>query len=364
MPGPPAIRIIVSPTVRKQLLKLSQSTTAEHRLVERSRIILLAAGGLSNARISSLLNCSEKTVRKWRQRFWQTPTKRALEDAERSGRPSTVTVADRCEVVKLACERPDDKRAAFRDVWTLATLREALEARSGVRLSVSEVGRILRSEGLRPHRLKMWLHSPDPMFRDKVERICALYLRAPRGAHVLCVDEKTGMQALGRKHPTKRPKPGAPGRREYEYIRNGTQALIAAFDVRTGKVFGQCRDRRTAADLDEFMEALARRYPAGEVYVVWDNLNTHCGDKWQVFSRRHGGRFHFVHTPKHASWVNQIEIWFGILHRRLLKHGEFASVAELRSRVEGFLGHWNRHEAHPFRWTFRGKFAHPETIAA
>lgn len=364
MTGPRATRIRLSPTVRLQLVSLSRSATAAHRLVERAKIILLAASGLSNARIATVAGCTEKTARKWRERFSCDPTKRALKDGERSGRPATVTVATRCELVKLACARPDDKRAAFRDVWTLPTLRDALEDQCGVRLSVSEVGRILRSEGLRPHRLKMWLHSPDPDFRARVERICGLYTRIPAGAALVCIDEKTGMQALGRKYPTKRPKPGVPGRFEFEYIRNGTQALTAAFDVRTGQVFGHCRDRRTADDLNAFMEALALRYPKGDVYVVWDNLNTHCGDKWLEFSHRHGGRFHFVYTPKHASWVNQIEIWFGILHRRLLKHGEFASVTELRSRVEGFIDHWNRLEAHPFRWTFRGHFTHAEAIAA
>jgi len=261
VPGPRATRITVSPTVRKQLLTLSRSATAAHRLVERAEIILLAARGLSNAHISAVVRCTEKTARKWRDRFRCDPTKRALKDAERSGRPATITVATRCELVKLACARPDDHRAAFRDVWTLGTLRDALEAQSGVHLSVSEVGRILRSDGLRPHRLKMWLHSPDPNFRERVERICELYCRVPTGATVVCIDEKTGMQALGRKHPTKRPRPGVPGRFEFEYIRNGTQALIAAFDVRTGHVFGHCRDRRTADDLDQFMEALALRYP-------------------------------------------------------------------------------------------------------
>ena len=364
MPGPRAARIRVSPTVRQQLLRLSRSATAAHRLVERARIILAAACGLSNAHIAAAVRCTEKTARKWRERFRLDPTRRALQDAKRSGRPPTVTVAMRCEVVKFACARTDQERAPFRDVWTLLTLRSALEAQCGICLSVSEVGRILRNKGLRPHRLKMWLHSPDPQFREKVERICRLYTRPPAGATVLCIDEKTGMQALGRKHPTKRPKPAVPGRFEFEYIRNGTQALIAAFDVRTGHVFGQCRDRRTANDLDDFMEALARRYPTGEVYIVWDNLNIHCGDKWLAFCRRHGGRFHFVYTPKHASWVNQIEIWFGILHRRLLKYGEFSSVAALRHRVEGFIDHWNRREAHPFRWTFRGHFTHPDAIAA
>jgi DDE superfamily endonuclease len=103
------------------------------------------------------------------------------------------------------------------------------------------------------------------------------------------------------------------------------------------------------------MEALAKRYPTGRVYVVWDNLNIHHGERWKKFNRRHRGRFRFVHTPLHASWVNQVEIWFSILQRRVLKHGSFVSAAELTARVLGFVRHWNRHEAHPFRWTFRGR---------
>ena len=123
-------------------------------------------------------------------------------------------------------------------------------------------------------------------------------------------------------------------------------------------MFGQCRAQRTGNDLSEFMDALARKYPTGDVYIVWDNLNIHNGEKWQEFSRQHGGRFHFVHTPLHASWVNQIEIWFGILQRRLLRYGEFNNVKELSDRIEGFIKHWNHFEAHPFRWTFRGRFSH------
>jgi hypothetical protein len=213
--------------------------------------------------------------------------------------------------------------------------------------------------------MQLWLHSPDPLFREKVRVICDLYRKPPPGAHVVCVDEKTSIQALSRKHPTRPPRPGRRARWEFEYVRHRTRTLIAAFDVATGTVLGQCRARRTAADLDAFMEALARRYPTGDVYVVWDNLNIHGGDKWAEFSRRHGGRFHFVHTPLHASWVNQIEIWFGILQRRVIRYGEFNSVEELRQRIEGFMAHWNLVEAHPFRWTFRGRFAHhPDQRAA
>jgi transposase len=201
----------------------------------------------------------------------------------------------------------------------------------------------------------MWLHSPDPDFRTKVRRICDLYVSPPEGATIVCVDEKPGMQALEHRYPMQAAGSQRAGRKEFEYRRHGTVTLIAAFDARTGQMFGQCR-RRTADGLVSFMESLAKRYPTGDVYVVWDNLNTHHGNRWRAFNERHGGRFHFVHTPLHASWVNQIEIWFGILARRVLKHGSFASAAERRRRVLAFIQHWNRREAHPFRWTFRGRW--------
>lgn len=365
------MHVVISPPVRRKLEATSRSSTASFRDVQRARAILAAGCGWSNAAIGRYVGCGAQTVRKWRKRFSEFSSAMALADKARGGRPPTVTVETRCEVIKLACQRPSEKppkkkcHAAFRDVWTLLSLADAVEREVGVRLSVSEVGRILRSEGLRPHKMKLWLHSPDPDFQKKVRRICDLYREVPVGSHVICVDEKTGIQALSRKHPTKQPRPGRAGRYEFEYVRHRTRALIAAFDIKTGKVFGQCRARRTAADLDEFMEALARKYPTGEVYIVWDNLNTHCGDKWREFSRRNGDRFHFVYTPKHASWVNQIEIWFGILQRRLLRYGEFDTVDELSERIDGFIAHWNRHEAHPFRWTFRGRFSqHPEQLAA
>jgi transposase len=121
----------------------------------------------------------------------------------------------------------------------------------------------------------------------------------------------------------------------------------------------------TAKDLNEFMEAIAKRYPQGNVFVIWDNLNIHRGTAWEAFNARHGGRFHFVFTPKHASWINQIELWFSILQRRVIRFGQFRSREELAARIEEFIQHWNRHESHPFRWTFRGRFRqHPELRAA
>jgi hypothetical protein len=220
-------------------------------------------------------------------------------------------------------------------------------------LSQSEIGRILRSADIRPHRVRYWLHSQDPDFAAKVNRICQLYTRPPPGATILCIDEKTCIQALGRRRGMVPAGKGRSPRFEYEYRRHGTTNLIAAFEVKTGKVFGQCRPTRKAEDLLDFMEAVAARYP-GTVYVVWDNLNIHHGPRWDEFNARHGDRFRFVFTPVHASWMNQIEIWFGILQRAVIRYGIFWSVSDLRSRISGFIRHWNRAEAHPFRWTFRG----------
>jgi transposase len=187
-----------------------------------------------------------------------------------------------------------------------------------------------------------------------VKRICELYIRPPAGATVVSLDEKTGMQALERIHPTRQTRKGV--RYEFEYARHGTSTLIAAFNIKTGDVFGRLR-RRTAAGLVRFMEELAKKYPTGPVYVVWDNLNVHYDGRdrrWTRFNERQRGRFHFVYTPKHASWVNQIEIWFSILQRRVLQHSSFSTKKELSAAVRGFINYWNRVLAHPFRWTFRG----------
>ena len=330
----------------------------------RARIVLLAGRGIANPAIALQLGCDTQTVRKWRGRFFESSVAESLDDAKRSGRPPRISVASRCGIIKLACARPEDNHAPFRDVWTHAALRDAFVLESGITISLSEIGRILRAEGLRPHRMRLWLHSPDPDFAGKVERICKLYCTIPPGATVLCIDEKP-MQVTSRKYPSKPSRRRRDGRWEFEYRRHGTLTLIGAFDIKTGIVFGQCRKRRTNEDILEYMEAVAARWPTGPVYVVWDNLNIHHGERWREFSARHGGRFHFVHTPLHASWVNQIEIWFGILQRRILKRGDFANRAALHARVDGFIQHWNRCEAHPFRWTFRGRFVqHPQVRAA
>ena len=282
-------------------------------------MILLAADGLNNEDVARRVGASSRTVRNWRERFdrWRFD---GLKDRHRSGRPATIPSQARCEVVKMACDRPE--KVPFRDVWTHEALRDAVEEKTGCGMSLSEIGRTLNAEQLRPHRMRVWLHSPAPDFQRKVERICGLYLSAPAGATVLCVDEKTSIQAPEHKHNTGRPQPGRAGRPEFEYIRHGTTNLSAAFNVANSQVFGRCSDQRKATDLMAFMEELAQEHPTGDVYIEWDNLNTHhdgLDKRWTQFDARHGNRFRFVYTFIHASWVNQVEVLFGIVERRTFR---------------------------------------------
>ncbi|PID37802.1 MAG: IS630 family transposase [Proteobacteria bacterium] len=356
MPGPLARPIILSDEHRAKLESIVRAHGAAQAAVRRARIILLAADGCSNAEIARKIGTTEDTVRVWRGRWADTPTPKSLRDRRRSGRPPLVEAATRATLISLACQRPEDgDRRPFRDIWTQASLQAALKVETGVTLSTSEIGRILRAREIRPHRVKMWLQSQDPAFREKVDVICQLYTSPPAGTTVLCVDEKRLF--AHRRRPGVRPcAPNQPCRKEFVYSRHGSSVLMATFDIATGNVFGHCNATRTGNDLVEFMEQVAARYP-GPVVVIWDNLNVHYDGKagrWAAFNARHDKRFTFVYTPKHASWVNQVEIWFSILERRVLRNGSFANVDEVVERTLGYIDHWNADEAHPFNWTFRG----------
>jgi transposase len=320
-------------------------------------MIVWLSYGHGPAAVARLTGCSDRVVRKWRARWEAYPRIESLLDAPRSGRPPRITLVTRCEIVKLACERPTEHVAPFREVWSYEALAQAFRRRTGERVSRSTVRRVLGARGLRPHRVRYWLHSQDPEFRAKVARICRLYTHPPDDTVVVCVDEKP-MQALARRHPTHIGHRGIV-RHEFEYRRRGTCSLLAAFDIRTGKVFGRVVRHRDARALVAFLHALARHYPDRRTYVVWDNLNVHCEGRdrrWTHFNEQHGRRFRFVYTPLHASWVNQVEIWFSILQRRILRYGSFEDRTALARDVLGFIRHWNSHEARPFRWTFAGRF--------
>lgn len=334
----------------------------------RAQMILMLAAGVGTAGTADRLGVTDRAVRKWRARWEQSPHLESLRERDRPGRPRRISLATRCQVVKIACNRPQSTHHGRRvrpPVWTQQAIADELHRKHGERISRSSVQRILAASDLRPHRIRQWLHSPDPDFAAKVERICKLYLEPPPDAVVVSIDEKP-MQALRRRHPTHLGRDRVL-RREFEYHRRGTCCLLGAFDIRTGQVLGRVVPRRTATALVGFLESVARRYPGRKVFVVWDNLNVHLDGKdqrWSAFNRRHGGRFRFVYTPLHASWVNQIEIWFSILQRRVLRHGSFDSVQMLRDHVLGFIADWNRYDAHPFRWTFTGRFVQTPRRAA
>ena len=349
--GRQAQTIKLSREERKSLELLTRRGTAEQRQVMRAQIALMAHRGETSTAIAQALGVSVQTVSHWRSRLAQRGVE-GLEEIARSGRPRSIGETQRLELLALACEPAELEGRA---TPTLDELVDRAVERGVVKqISRSHLQRILQSGDLRPHRVRQWLHSPDPQFRQKANEICALYRQAPKGSVVLSVDEKTGIQAIERKHADRAPQSGRARRREFEYIRHGTQALIAAMDVHSGRVIGSCTDRRTQDDLVAFMEQVAQAYPKGPVHIVWDNLNTHRAQAvWDDFNARHHQRFVFHFTPLHASWVNQIELLFGIYSRRVLRHASHSSIEHLRQRTEAFMAQRNQ-APKPFKWTFAG----------
>jgi transposase len=343
--------VVLSDPEREALEAVLRRPTAAQREVLRARIGLLAAAGWSTAAIAAALAVSVPTVCLWRGRLARAGVA-GLRQAARPGRPKRIQDSTRLELLALACAPAE---ADGRTTPTLDELRDrAIAGKVVDAISRSHLHRILQAGDIRPHRVRQWLHSTDPAFREKVNEICALYHQAPAGAVVLSIDEKTGIQAIERKHLDRPPQSGRLRRREFEYVRHGTQALIAALDVHTGHVVASCRERRTQADLLEFMEIVAKTYADRPVHVVWDNLNTHTAKAvWDDFNARHGQCFHFHFTPFHASWVNQIELLFGIYAKRVLRHASHVSTVHLRARTETFFEQRNT-APKPFRWTFEG----------
>ena len=297
---------------------------------------------------------AKSQVLKWRRRY-ETAGLRGLEEAQRSGRPRLIRQRDRIEVVAVAC-RPPEQFDVGRVLWSQASLSDYLVTSGRVRrMSRSSVQRILAEAELKPHKVRMWCTSNDPDYDRKVADVTGLYLDPPRGEAVVCVDEKTQMQALSRRVAIRRALPHRAGRQEHDYERHGTRCLLGCFDVRSGKVVGRMSARRRSVEFLSFLDLVARAYPCGRVHVVLDNLNTHYGPAVAAWNRRHGGRFEFHYTPFHGSWLNQVEIFFSILARRVLHHAEFATTQDLDATVMRFLDDWNRDEAHPFAWTYDGK---------
>lgn len=352
------IKINLSQDHKNELQKIVRSHKSQQRMVFRASIILELGANKLVETTAQKLNTSVTTVRKWGKRYLKSGIA-GLKDLPRSGAPVKFSVKQRCEVIAIACDKPENYGHDTYNNWNYNILTDTVNQNTeGPNMSVSSVFRTLNDNELKPHKVQMWLHSPDPEFKEKVNKIVDLYNNPPEDAIILSIDEKSGMQAVERKYEPKPAKPGQLARHDFEYIRHGTQSLITSFDIKTGAVYAHCGDTRKAVDLEAFMEEIAFQYQdVSRVIVIWDNLNIHKdgpGKRWTNFNERHGNKFEFVYTPLHASWVNQVEIFFSILHRRCLKNTSFSSKKELRNKVLAFIKNWNENERHPFNWTFRG----------
>lgn len=342
---------------QRVLFEVTRQQRVEARLYRRARMVLLGEAGKSISEIARQMGTCRLRVTDWLHRY-ERDRLEGLQDRPRSGRPPVVTALERHEVIATACQSPR-VLGVDRNTWTHESLRDALITTGRVReMSSSEVGRILEDAELKPYRIRGWCHSTDPDFQKKMRGIVRLYVKRPLGEPVLCVDEKTGMQALSRSRNLQLAQPGRSGRQEFEYQRHGTRCLFACFNIATGQVLGRCTKTRKRDDFFSFMAEIASTYRQRRVHVVLDNLNTHRDTSRGKFvtewNQQHGNRFVFHYTPTHGSWLNQVELWFAIVSRRVLRHGSFRTLNELVTAIERFIVRWNESEARPFRWTYQG----------
>lgn len=333
---------------RAELLRRVNGRTTEVRAAQRAQLVLLAGQGLSNRAIAETVGLHYNQVGVWRSRFAQFGVA-GLDDEDRSGRPPVYGHDDVLEMVRLVTTTPPDSRS----VWT-CELVAARMSEQGVPISASQVWRIFDALDLKPWQTESWMTSHDPEFWTKASDVCGLYLNPPTNAVVWSVDEKTGMQAKSRINPTRPAVPGIPTRQEFEYRRHGTAVLFAGLNVHEGTVAGWVTDSSRSDNFVEFLTDLVDQTPPGlDLHCIADNLSAHGTPKVEAFLDEHPHVF--IHnTPTHASWLNQVELFFSILQRRLIRNGEFDSVEDLADRIIAFINAYNR-QARAFRWTYDGR---------
>ena len=334
----PAISIDLSPDQESDLRALLRAGTTPQQVAMRAQIVLRAAQGTTNSDIARELGTTTQTVGLWRGKFARAGLN-GLSDTPRAGRPRTVDEAAVQRVLAMTLEPPPGGESR----WSVRAMARA----SG--LAPATVQRIWADNRLKPHQTRTFKYSRDPELVAKVIDVVGLYLHPPEGALVLCVDEKTQIQALDRTQPILPLRPGQAERRTHDYKRNGTTSLYAALEIATGQVLGECYPRHRHEEFLAFMRALVKAYPAGDLHVVRDNSSTHSTPevtRWLARNRR----VHFHFTPTGASWMNLVESWFSILTRQQVRRGSYASPAELIGAIQRFIASWND-RATPFTWT-------------
>lgn len=339
---------------REVLEQRRRSQTAAQRDVTRATLILMAADGRSNRDIGAALGLHYNQVGVWRQRYAELGLA-GLADEERPGRPHIYGADEVLRLVKIATEEPPAPASR----WTYEAIARRLNEEA-VAISASQVWRICKDLDLKPWQCESWMTSHDPAFWEKAADVCGLYVNPPENAIVWSVDEKSGIQAKSRINPTQpavpatASRPGLPARQEFEYRRNGTAVLFAGLNVHEGGVAAWVTDSTRSENFVDFLAGLVAQTPAGlELHCIVDNLSAHATPKVEAFLDDH--QHVFLHrTPTHASWLNQVELFFSILERRLLRRGEFDSVEHLTARIIEFINDYNR-RAKPFRWTYDGR---------
>jgi transposase len=410
MPGRTA-KVPITERQQEILRTIGDAPTAASQLRQRVAIVLLAFAKHGNPQIAAEVGLTRRQVSLWRRRWadaWdrliriectetQAALRRAIEqalgDEPRSGPPGKFTAEQVVQILAVACEPPEKSGRPITH-WTISELANEVIKRGIVpSISVSQVGRFLREAALQPHKKRYWLNTTetDPVrFRQQVEAVCDTYLQAPvlaktRGTHTISTDEMTGVQALERNAPRLPMTYGACERIEFEYTRHGTLTLIGNFEVTTGELIAPTiGPTRTEADFASHIEqTVATESGASWIFVV-DNLNIHSSEtlvRWvarvcgiaeplgkkgrrgvlrsvasrQAFLSAVSHRIRFVYTPKHSSWLNQIETVFGMIMRKVIRRGSFTSVADLRSKLLSFIAYFNGVFAKPFQWTYTGR---------
>lgn len=329
---------------KQELLTMSRSLKLEKRYVERAQIILHSAEGKSLDQIINLTGRSRPVVNKWRNRF-RKDRLNGLKDAPRSGKPKTITPEQKALVIEKACTKPEGGYTN----WS----QERIAKEVGV--SQSKVFQILSQADLKPHKVDYWCGKPrDPEFEQKMINIVGLYMNPPENAIVICVDEKTQIQALDRTQPELPLRPGNPKRQTSTYKRNGTVSLIAALAVHTGEVTAKTIASNSAENFLKFLKSLDRKYRKKKLHVIVDNLSVHKHkDVKQWLNGKRKIQLHF--TPTYSSWLNQVEIWFNILTKDVVKGGIWESSKQLADQLMEYVKTYNNTRAKPFKWTYTGE---------
>jgi transposase len=340
MAHPPAEALVLLLEERRALEEVAASTSKPHGMVRQAKGLLMAADGLANSLIAERLGVSRSTVLGWRERFADDGVKGIGKVRPGRGRKPVIP-ADKVEAIVRATQETTPENATH---WSVRTMAE----QQGV--GKSFVHKVWQARGLKPHLVETFKLSNDPAFEDKLVDVVGLYHNPPEKAVVLCVDEKSQVQALDRSQPVLPMMPGMPERRTHDYARHGVTSLFAAFDIADGTVISELHRRHRHQEFLKFLKKIDKNVPAGlDVHLVCDNYGTHKTPAIRDWLARHP-RFHVHFTPTGSSWINQVERWFGYLTDQKIRRGVHKSVQALEADIRDWIEHWNE-SPRPFAWT-------------